>query len=138
MQVKKTLLSLLLLSPSLWANCPAAWVGSYDYEDELRESRFGFRKFSLKIFEQENQCKAELEVMGSGWMHEFVAEVQGNEQEIVLLFEKANDYVSSQPMPEKGYLLLKLEKKDNKLIANSERYDLIDSEYFKFKSNTNK
>ena len=135
MKLRILFLSLLLVSQTIWAECPNGWVGNYDYEDELRESRLGFKVFSFKIFEQNNSCKAELEVMGSGWMHEFVAEVKGNESEISIIFEASNDYVSELPLPNKGDVLLTLEKKDNKLIANSKRYDLIDSEYFKFNAN---
>ena len=93
------------------------WIGEYKFEEATSGPPPMVMSYEIEIYEEEEEYFAEIKQMGQTTMAHIKAEVQGNKDEIYLLF---SDYLPDNvwgPLCEKGDILIKFTKEKGELCT---------------------
>lgn len=94
-----------------------AWVGEYEFEEAAGGPPLMVMDYEMEIYKEEGRCFAEIEKMGQTTMASIRAEVDGNEDEIRLLFrEYLPDHIIGFHC-EKGDVVLRFTRENGELYT---------------------
>ena len=117
MKLKSLIFALFLANPLAWSKCPEVWVGSYAWEEtwgghpsgeEITNGHY----YSLNIFDNDGKCEAELDGDGNQLEMRILADVQGDDKEISLIYREKATEAGIGSEGNKGDVLFKLKWKE--------------------------
>jgi len=107
------LLLLLGAVPTVHAACPPGWQGEYGWDESAPhlngEVTMGW-DYSISISEEKGRCQASIEGDGFQMMRRILADVEGDENEIRLLYREMGPDAGFGSSGEPGELLFRLKR----------------------------
>ncbi|MBR5346249.1 MAG: hypothetical protein IK129_01240, partial [Deltaproteobacteria bacterium] len=117
------LLLLLGAAQTLFAACPPGWQGTYGWDESSPhpsgEVTMGW-DYSLSIGEEKGRCQASIEGDGFQMMRRILADVEGDENEIRLLYREMGPDAGFGSAGEPGDLLFRLKREGQDIITHWE------------------